>query len=340
MLLIGDIGGTKTILAAFTQESGARAPLKEARFNSQKYVSLEEVITEFLRDNPQLPPVEKAVFGVAGPVIRGEASVTNLPWFINGKQIQDVFHIHSVTLLNDLTATAHAIPHLQVNEVYTLHEGEANLHGNIGVIAPGTGLGEAFLIYQPDGYQVHPSEGGHASFAPTSAIEVELLSYLMERYEHVSYERVCSGIGIPNIYAFLKESGYYQEPAWLMKQLAATEQPTAIIVQAAFSMDESQCAEICTATIDLFVSILGNEAGNLAVKVMATGGIYLGGGIPPRILSRLKGDLFLDTLHSKGRFSEILAKIPVKVILNANAALLGATYYGLHQHVLLRHQHR
>jgi len=331
MLLVGDIGGTKTILAIYTLEAGVRNPIAEQRFSSQNYSSLVKVIHEFLQKSPPSSSISSAVFGVAGPVINGEASVTNLPWLIKDKEIQETFGIPSVTVLNDLTATGYAIPHLKGNEVHTLHKGEPHPHGNIAVIAPGTGLGEAFLTWQPEGYQVHSSEGGHSSFAPTNPLEVELLSYLMERYEHVSYERVCSGIGIPNLYAFLKESGRHPEPAWLAKRLATAENLTPIIVEAALASDESQRAELCTATIDLFISILGNEAGNLAMKVMATGGIFIGGGIPPRILSRLKEGRLLSSLQSKGRFSQILQKIPVKVILNANAALLGAAYYGLHQ---------
>jgi len=331
MLLVGDIGGTKTILAIYTLEAGARNPIAEQRFSSQNYSSLVKVIHEFLQKSPPSSSISSAVFGVAGPVINGEASVTNLPWLIKDKEIQETFGIPSVTVLNDLTATGYAIPHLKENEVHTLHKGEPHPQGNIAVIAPGTGLGEAFLTWQPEGYQVHSSEGGHSSFAPTNPLEVELLSYLMERYEHVSYERVCSGIGIPNIYAFLKESGRYPEPAWLAEKLAAAENLTPIIVEAALASDESQRAELCTATIDLFISILGNEAGNLAMKVMATGGVFIGGGIPPRILSRLKEGGLLSSLQSKGRFSQILQKIPIKVILNANAALLGAAYYGLHQ---------
>lgn len=331
MLLVGDIGGTKTLIAAFSAEQGARNPLQETLFSSQKYPSLIKIIHEFLHKHPHLPPIRCAVFGVAGPVINGEAAVTNLPWSLSEEEIQATFNIPKVTLLNDLTATAYAIPQLEPHEVEVLYAGDPNQRGNIAVIAPGTGLGEAFLTWHPQGYQVHSSEGGHASFAPTNPLEVELLSYLMERYEHVSYERVCSGIGIPNLYAFLKESGRYSEPAWLAEKIASVDDPTPLIVEAALAKDEKKHAALCTATIDLFVSILGNEAGNLAMKVMASGGIYIGGGIPPRILSRLKKGRLLNAIQSKGRFSQILQKFPVKVILNPKAALLGATFYGLRQ---------
>ncbi len=327
-LLAGDIGGTKTIIAAYSLQKGTRQALFEERYPSKKYANLEAILHKFNKDHPGLT-FDAAVFGVAGPVIQGKASVTNLPWLMEEGNIRQTFQIPQVKLLNDLASVAHAIPYLTSQEVFTLHAGEAEEHGNIAVIAPGTGLGEAFLTWHKGTYQVHSSEGGHSSFAPTDAAEVRLLLYMMDRFEHVSFERVCSGIGIPNIYAFLKDGQDVEEPEWLRQKLASTSDPTPVIISAALDADKSKRAKICELTLDLFVAILGTESGNLAVKVMATGGIYLGGGIPPRILSALKGGRFLQALHSKGRFSSVMAKIPVQVILNPNAALLGVASYGM-----------
>jgi glucokinase len=196
-------------------------------------------------------------------------------------------------------------------------------------VAPGTGLGEAYLTWQNDRYCAQPSEGGHADFAPTDVLEVGLLQYLWGRYERVSYERVCSGLGIPNIYAYLKASGYAQEPTWLAERLAQAPDATPVIVNNA--LDSEECCALCEGTLRTFVSILGAEAGNLALKILATGGVYLGGGIPPRILPALDGPVFLRAFCDKGRFSELMGEIPVYVIKNPQAPLLGAAAYGLEQ---------
>jgi glucokinase len=193
------------------------------------------------------------------------------------------------------------------------------------VIAPGTGLGEAFLEWNGNTYRPYPSEGGHTDFAPSGTLQLKLLNYLMDRFGHVSYERVCSGIGVPNLYAFIKDSGICPEPDWLREQIAAAPDPAPVIGQAA--LDDK--ADIAVATLDLFVSILGSEAGNLALKVLATGGIYLGGGIPPRIIPFLKKAEFFHSLQNKGRFSTLLANIPIHIILNPEAALIGAARHGL-----------
>ena len=203
-LLAGDIGATKTLIAAYSTQTGARQALHEARYHSADYANLEAILEKFVKEHDNLS-YDAAVFGVAGPVIRGKASITNLPWLMEESNIAAAFRIPQVKLLNDLASIAHAIPYLNPDELHTLHPGEPEVHGNIAVIAPGTGLGEAFLTWQEKGYQVHSSEGGHSSFAPTDPLEVRLLLYLMDRFEHVSYERVCSGIGIPNIYAFLRD---------------------------------------------------------------------------------------------------------------------------------------
>jgi glucokinase len=196
--------------------------------------------------------------------------------------------------------------------------------GNKAVIAPGTGLGEAVLFFQDSRYYVLASEGGHTDFAPKNSTEIALLRYLQARFDHVSYERVCSGSGIPNIYAFFKDTQTGEEDPSIAEAIAQASDPTPIIIQNGLA----RASEICQATLNTFVSILGAEAGNLALKVMATGGIYLGGGIPPRIQSKLQDGTFMTAFANKGRFAEMLVQIPIHVILNDKAALLGAAFYG------------
>lgn len=325
MLLAGDIGGTKTSLAVYSPEAGPRAPVAQSTFPSGSYPSLETIVQEFL-ERVKLP-IERASFGVAGPVVAGKAKITNLPWTIEESRLKDALDLESVTLLNDLEAIAHGIPFLQPVDLYTLNEGRPQPGGALAVVAPGTGLGEAFLVWEGTRYRVHPSEGGHVDFGPADSLQVELVRFLRRRYDHVSYERVCSGRGLPNLYAFLKESGHAPEPAWLAKRLAAASDPAPVIVNAA--LEDTEGCELCTATLNLFVSILGAEAGNMTLKVMATGGVFLGGGIPPRILPMLEGGRFMQAFRHKGRFVELLENVPVHVIRNPALALFGAACHVL-----------
>ncbi len=326
MLLAGDIGGTKTVLAIFSAEQGAHEPLIEKTYRSADHDSLEEIARSFLAE-VQLP-IEAAVFGVAGPVIQDRAEITNLPWIMEEGRLAAALQVRSVHLMNDLDAIGSSVLHLTPEDICTLIPGQPVSDGAIAVIAPGTGLGEAFMIWDGQRYQTHASEGGHANFAPIDERQIGLLRYMMERYEHVSFERVCSGIGIPNIYAYLRDSGEEAEPAWLADRLAAAADPTPIIVNAALDA-ERPCA-LCALTIETFVSILGSEAGNLALKVLATGGVYIGGGIPPRILTRLADNpSFITAFRDKGRFEDVLTRIPVHVILNSKAALIGAAVRGM-----------
>ena len=325
MILAGDIGGTKTVLGIYSHEAGVRAPLAQAIFPSAEFAGLEAIVIKFLSKLDF--NVENAVFGVAGPVTEGKAKITNLPWVIDEEQLETVLRIPHVILLNDLEATAWSVPSLGKNDVYTLNKGEKIQGGSIAVVAPGTGLGEAFLVWDGSRYLAHSSEGGHADLAPTSQLEIELVSHLMNKYEHVSYELVCSGIGIPNIYNFFKDSGKAEEPDWLAEELSKVQDPTPVIVNRALGK-ERPCP-ICVATMDTFISILGSEAGNMALKVMATGGVYLGGGIPPRILPALKGGHFMENFLSKGRMSRLLIHMPVNVIICAETAIRGAACYGL-----------
>lgn len=325
MLLAGDIGGTKTSLAIYSREGGARAPLSDATFPSTLYPNLESLVREFL-DQADVP-VERATFGVAGPVVGGRATITNLSWVIDEAELQSALNLSAVRLLNDLEAIGYGVPFLEPEDLHTLNEGQPVPGGAIAVIAPGTGLGEAFLTWDGTRYRSHATEGGHTDFAPTNDRQVGLLRYLLERFDHVSYERVCSGMGLPNIYTYLKDSGYAEEPAWMAGELAAADDPTPVIVNAA--LDSERPCELCVATLDVFVSILGAEAGNLALKVLATGGVYVGGGIPPRILSILEHGPFMESFRSKGRFSDLMSRMPVHVILNPKVALLGAACHGL-----------
>jgi len=321
MLLAGDIGGTKTHLALCSPEGGP-TPQVRATFKSNDYANLEAVIKQFL-DDARLPAT-KAVFGVAGPVMNGRSRITNLPWIISEATLQQDLGFSEVKLLNDLEATAHGIPHLPARDLSVLNDAPPQ-SGTKGVIAPGTGLGEAILFFLQGRYHVIASEGGHVDFAPTNLLEVRLLHQLLGKFGHVSYERVCSGSGLPNIYAYLKKEGFAEELPEVREALKQAADPTPIIVQRAMAGD----CELSIATLNTFVSILGAEAGNLALKLMATGGIYLGGGIPPKILPKLKDGTFMASFVNKGRFAELLARIPVYVILNEATALFGAACYGL-----------
>jgi glucokinase len=231
----------------------------------------------------------------------------------------------TVKLLNDLESVAYAVPHLPPADLAALNPQVAGRDGNKAIIAPGTGLGEAALFFHNQHYYAIPSEGGHTDFAPHTPLELDLLRYLLARFDHVSYERVCAGIGIRNIYAFLRDSHFADENPVIAAAISQAADPTPIIIQTGLA---GECT-LCQATLDTFVSILGAEAGNLALKVMATGGVYLGGGIPPRIVPKLQDGAFMTAFTRKGRFADLLSRIPVYVILNAKAALWGAAYYGL-----------
>jgi glucokinase len=323
IILAGDIGATKINLGVYATEKGPREPLAEETFPSGQYSSLEALVGAFLAQAQM--DMERAVFGVAGPVVGGQATITNLPWVIDEAELKKKLGFKSVLLLNDLRAIAQGVPLLKPQELYALNKGEPILGGTMAVIAPGTGLGEAFLTWDGSRYRAHASEGGHVDFAPSNSFEDNLLDYFRDQWGHVSYERICSGMGLPNIYAYLRDSGYAEEPAWLAEQLAAAEDPTAFIIKAALENK----AKLCNDSLNLFCSVLGAEAGNLCLKVLATGGVYLGGGIPPRILPALKQKVFMQAFLNKGRLSNLLAKVPVHIILNPKIALIGAAFHGL-----------
>jgi glucokinase len=322
MLLVGDVGGTKTTLGLFSLRGGIKAPHVETTFPSAKYPGLESMVHEFLSQNQA--PVGYACFGVAGPVVKGRARITNLPWMIEEKAMAASLHLSGVHLLNDLEATAKSVPFLEPSDLAVLNHGRPDPEGAIAIIAPGTGLGEAFITREGQQYRVHSSEGGHADFAPANESQVELLRYLQERLDHVSYEDVCSGIGIRNIHSFFAETSLPEKPSRHTRELEV-EDPVPLISSSALS--KSHRCETCFATLNTFGSILGAEAGNLALKVLATGGVYLAGGIPRKVLPLLKDGSF-DSFKRKGRMSQLVSRMPVHVILDPRAPLLGAARAG------------
>ncbi len=321
MILAGDVGATKTVLGLFTGEGGPASPLSEAVFPSSRYESLGEIAAEFLSHT--LPEkVDAACFGVAGPVRDGRATVTNLPWGMDQRKLASALDIPLVKLVNDLHATAMALPVLKPYDLGTLNAGRPEPGGALAVIAPGTGLGQAFLVWDGKAYRAYPSEGGHGDFAPADEVQVELLRYMKNRRAHVSWEQVCSGLGISNIFDFLVSTGKFELPSWLSERLSSTGDRTPVIIGSA--LGETPPCPLTLETLRIFVSILGAEAGNLALKTMSTGGLYLGGGIPPRILTFLEDPSFLGSFNAKGRLRDVMRDIPVQVILNPKAALTGA----------------
>jgi len=321
LILAGDIGGTKTHLALFSRDGDKLKTEVEKTFSSKEYSGLEPVLQEFLSD--QDSSIKSACFGVAGPVVEGSVKTPNLPWFIDGRQLANTLNSSSVALLNDLEAAAFGIFTLAPDEYLRLNEGIPRRPGNKALIAAGTGLGEAILYDDERAYHPIASEGGHADFAPRNELEIELLRYLISKFGHVSYERVVSGPGISNIYDFLRDSGRYDEPLWFKEKLAAGADRSAVISQAALAGEP----EICVKTLDIFVSVYGAEAGNLALRAKAIGGVYVGGGIAPKIQSKLGDGSFMRDFVDKGRYHDFVSAIPVYVILNEKTALQGAAYY-------------
>lgn len=328
MLLAGDIGATKTHLGIFAEVGDnvqLPQPMAAMTFENARYRDLETIVREFIAQ-VKAGKVEQACFGVAGPVLEGPVAITNLPWLIDAQKLASTLKIPSVRIINDLLATASALPWLPPQDLHTLNEGNPSPpHGNMAVIAAGTGLGEAFLIWDGRQYLSYASEGGHGDFAPQNGLEIELLGHFHQRWEHVSYDRICTGRGLPEIYRFLKERGQAEDPPGLAERLAAAADATPVIVQAALAQEGKSL--ICAQALSILVSTLGAEAGNMALRFMATGGIYVAGGLPPRILPFLNQPAFMEAFRRKGRLSAMVAQIPVRVVLNPAAPLLGAAIY-------------
>jgi glucokinase len=319
LVLAGDIGGTKTNLGLFVR--GKRRPLPKVieRYSSRRAANLENIIKRFLERHPV--SIASACFGIAGPVVNGQCKTTNLPWDVSEGRIKRRFRWNHVHLINDLMATAQAIPLLHRNEVLALNRIKTRKGQNLSLVAPGTGLGEALLVFQNGQYIPMSSEGGHADFSPNSEAEITLWRDLHKKFGHVSIERVLSGPGLLNIYSWLKDSGQYKEPVWLARKIKEMD-PARVIAEAAMNKK----SPLCIKSLNMLVCILGAVAGNLALTGMTTGGVYLGGGIPPKVLPILKKGVFMKAFTDKGRFRGFLEKIPVRVILNDKAALLGAAF--------------
>jgi len=358
MILAGDIGGTHTRLALFEQEPDG-GPLKilvEQVYPSHEHESLGEIVALFMSDQDVISKsaqhahafvddqhgrslvsykrmwVDHACFGIAGPVLKNRAVTPNLPWVVDGSELSQQVAIPDVQLINDLQAHASGIYDLNPSDLATLNPGDGS-EGNAALIAAGTGLGEAGLYWDGARRWPFPCEGGHTDFAPRNDLEIALLRYLLKKFDRISYERVLSGPGLQNIYEFLRDTGVEPEPQWLKETLV---QAAAKPAEGQHSADPvaviSDCgmqakAGICERALDIFVSIYGAEAGNLALKIMALGGVFVSGGIAAKILPRLTTPLFREAFVSKGRLSSVMETIPVKVVMDDKVGLIGAARY-------------
>lgn len=326
MILAGDVGGTKVHLALYSFDGGVLKPVRDHKYPASNYPCLDDVVKEFLSGmEGAKPDIAAACFGCPGPVRDGRLKLTNLPWTLDARDLQKSLGIEHIFLINDLEANGYGIPELSTDNIYTLHVGDPSSVGHRGLVAAGTGLGECLLIWdaQKRRHLPIPSEGGHVDWAPRNDREIALLNYLRRTLNgRVSSERVVSGIGIKNVYAFLRDEEKMEEPAWLRERMAS-EDPNAVIGTCA----EDVSSDICRETMKIFAAAYGAEAGNVALKVLAMGGIYLGGGIAPKTLKTLSGGEFAQAFLDKGRLSPLLETVPVRVILDDTCALLGAAAY-------------
>jgi glucokinase len=315
MILAGDIGGTHTRLALFDPSASPLIPMRLHDYASHDYPGLAEIAVDFLSHCDEKP--QSCCFGVSGPVVEGKSHPTNLPWALDAADLKARLGAPTM-LINDLEANAYGVAALAPGDLAVLQAGHAAI-GNAAVISAGTGLGEAGLFWDGKMHRPFASEGGHCSFSPTTPLEVDLLLHLTKRFGHVSWERVLSGPGVLNIYEFLRDTGRGEEPDWLVERMKGHDR-SAAIAHAAIHGE----SKLCIDTLGLFVSLYGSAAGNLALKLMAIGGVYLGGGIAPRILGLLREGTFLLSFAGKGRMHETLSNIPIFVITNDKASLLGA----------------
>ena len=320
MILAGDVGGTKVYLALYDFVDGKLHHNREERYPAREHSGLEEIVKKFLGNET----VTAACFGVPGPVRDGRLRLTNLPWTLDSKDLAADCGIQHVFLINDLEANGYGIAELTPEQVYTLSEGDPKQTGNRALIAAGTGLGEGLLTWNGFHHIPYPSEGGHVDYAPRNEDEIELLRFLKQKYNgRVSFERVVSGMGMRSIYEFLRDVKGMEEPVWLAQKIAAVDDANSVITE----MGLAAKSELCAKTLDMFVSAYGAEAGNLALKVLSVGGLYVGGGVAPRILEKLKDGTFMRAFTDKGRLSQLLVNMPVRIILESRAALMGAAAY-------------
>ena len=325
MILAGEIGATRTRLAAFETEGNRLQCVVEKTYMSQEHGGLSEVLAQFVR--VEGIPVHSACFGVAGPVRGGRSKISNLPWIIDSRELEKQLKLDSVGLLNDLEAYAYGIDVLESKDFIVLSQGSEDAEGNRAVISARTGLGMAGLYW--DDFRHHPfaCEGGHADFAPRNDLQMELLGYLQRKYGRISCERILSGPGIKNIYEFLRDAHKADEPEWLREQINAAPDPPALISQLAL---EGKAA-ICDQTLSIFVSVFGAETGNCALNFMSTGGIFIGGSIAAKIVPKMKDPVFMQSFLDKGRMEALLKDIPVKIVLNDDCGLVGAARWTLVQ---------
>ncbi len=325
MILAGDIGGTKTNIALFQTNGSEVGPvIKQRTFRSADYDSLETILKEFVGEGES--KITDACFGIAAPVVQGRAKTPNLDWTVSAQSLAQVLKIDRVGLINDLEATARGIAALNDSQLLTLNTGDPKRGGNRALIAAGTGLGMAGIFYRDGHYHPIPSEGGHSDFAPRTPLEIELLRYLTEKFAgHVSYERVLSGPGLFNIYSFLRNRNYAEEPAWLAEQIESGDKTAAVSMAAL-----SNKSELAVKALDIFVAAYGAMAGNLALLMLSIGGLYVGGGIAPKICEKLEDGTFMRAFSDKGRFSSLVASVPVHIILDDKTALFGAARAALY----------
>jgi glucokinase len=324
MILAGDVGGTKSNLGLFEVADGTQRLVRSAKFHSPEYPGLGAVVDAFLADGPPVPGgIQAACFGIAGPVVENRVSTPNLAWVVDGDQLSRDAKVPVVRLINDLVATAEGLPLLADDEVAVLQPGAPVAGGNRALVAAGTGLGTAFIPRVGDRWVPVPSEGGHVDFAPRTEDEIGLLRHLREHFGRVSVERVLSGPGLFNIYQYLRDVQRLPETPQVRERLAAKEDPAKVIGESGLPGPDRGCP-LCSRSLEMFVAVYGAVAGNVALLGTATNGVWLGGGIAPKILPRLTDGLFVETFRAKGRFVPYLEKVPVRVVLNDRAALLGA----------------
>ena len=324
-ILVADVGGTKTVFALAAEVDNIMQLTDVRTFACRDFNRFRDVLSAYL-STIESPPTS-AVLAVAGPVVDGQAKITNLPWQLDERAIETVFEVEDVRIINDLESMAWSIPALVDDDVVVLQEGSRVSGRPMALIAPGTGLGEAFLTWDGASYVAYPSEGGHADFAPCDEEQDQLLSYLRDEFGHVSVERVCSGTGLANIYHFLIQKKEELETPSVQTRIEEADDTTPIIIAAAISKE----SPVCEHAVRILIDSLAVEAGNFALKTLAMGGIYLGGGIPMRILPFLQSSAFIDRFASKGRFSEFLRRVPVSILRDPLLPLRGAAIYGWRQ---------
>ncbi|MEE3233868.1 MAG: glucokinase [Candidatus Latescibacterota bacterium] len=327
IIFAGDVGGTKSYLGLFKTALEGPELLSQTRYETRSFPDIVQLLQAFLSENDLLP--ERIVLGVPGPVRQLPVKAVNLPWLIDPDQIKNQLGIPTINLLNDLEATSYGTQALTGKDLCTLNDGTVDREGNVAVIAAGTGLGEGGLAWSGNHYTAIASEGGHSTFSPSSDLHYELGAYLKKKFGHVSWERVISGPGLASIYEFLRSREPDHEPSWMKEALTKENDPSNTIARVGLNED----CKLASDALNLFADLYGCEAGNLALKLMSTGGLFLGGGIAPKLLPRLNNGIFMQSFLNKGRMKQALESIPIHVVLNDKAALLGAAWWGNQQHV-------